>query len=166
MTRVSHRIERQTRKITWGRLLTLILSPVTLNAAESFERLAPAYKQLRYDENYQYGPVAVTVEYRIYSAKADEFTAAARRLRAGRLRDGALDWHVLMDIADPCRRVEFFIVESWLEHLRQHERVTRADKELQDHVNSFHNGPEPPRVSHFLFVDNPEAKSPKPNKEL
>ena len=54
MTRVSHRIERQTRKITWGRLLTLILSPVTLNAAESFERLAPAYKQLRYDENYQY----------------------------------------------------------------------------------------------------------------
>src|SRR5207249_2466782 len=54
MTRVSHRIKRQTRKITWGRLLTLILSPVTLNAAESFERLAPAYKQLRYDENYQY----------------------------------------------------------------------------------------------------------------
>ena len=116
--------------------------------------------------DHEHGPVAVTVEYRIDPAKTNEFTAAARRLRAERLRDGALDWHVLMDIADPCRRVEVFIVESWLEHLRQHERVTRADKELQDHVNSFHNGPEPPRVSHFLFRDNPEPKSPKPNKQV
>jgi len=116
--------------------------------------------------DHEHRRVAVTVEYRIDSAKADGFTAAARRLRAERLRDGALDWHVLMDIADPCRRVEVFIVESWLEHLRQHERVTHADKELQDQVNSFHNGPEPPRVSHFLFRDNPEAKSPKPNKQV
>ena len=50
------------------------------------------------------------------------------------------------------------MVESWLEHLRQHERVTMADKELQDQVNSFHTGAEPPRVSHFLFRDSPEIK--------
>jgi len=119
-----------------------------------------------HEVDHAHGPVAVTVDYHIDSAKADEFTTAARRLRSARLRDGALDWHVLMDIGDPSRRVEFFIVESWLEHLRQHERVTHADKELQDQVNSFHNGPVPPRVSHFLFRDYPEAKSPKPNKQV
>ena len=106
--------------------------------------------------NRDHGPVAVSVEYRIDPARANEFTAAARNLRSERLRDGALDWHLLMDIADPARRIEFFVVESWLEHLRQHERVTIADKELQALVNAFHLGPEPPRVSHFLFRDRPE----------
>src|SRR5205823_14526446 len=107
---------------------------------------------------HEQGPVAVTVEYRIDPLKADEFTAAARALRSARLRDGALDWHVLMDIADPARRIEVFVVDSWLEHLRQHERVTISDKEVQDRVNSFHTEPAPPRVSHFLFRDSPEVK--------
>jgi hypothetical protein len=102
------------------------------------------------------GPVAVSIEYRIDPARAREFTTAARKLRAERLRDGAFDWSLLMDIGDPGRRVEFFVVESWLEHLRQHERVTMADKELQDQVNAFHLGSEPPRVSHFFFTDAPE----------
>ena len=53
-----------------------------------------------------------------------------------------------------------------LEHLRQHERVTLADKELQDRVNSFNAGSEPPCVSHFFVRDNPEAKSPKPNNQV
>jgi Transmembrane secretion effector len=50
--------------------------------------------------------------------------------------------------------------------LRQHERVTFADKELQDHLNSLHAGPEPPRVSHFLFRDSPETQSIAPNKPV
>jgi hypothetical protein len=102
------------------------------------------------------GPVAVSIEYRIDPARARDFTAAATKLRAERLRDGAFDWSLLMDIGDPARRIEFFVVESWLEHLRQHERVTMADKELQDQVNAFHLGAEPPCVSHFVFTDAPE----------
>lgn len=105
------------------------------------------------------GPVAVSIEYRIDPARAADFTAAAKKLRAERFRDGAFDWNLLMDTAEPARRVEFFVVESWLEHLRQHERVTMADKELQDQVNAFHLGPEPPRVSHFFFADTPEKVS-------
>ena len=96
------------------------------------------------------GPVVVTVEYVIDPVKSAEFAAAARALSRVRLRDGALDWNLLTDISNPARQIEYFVVESWLEHLRQHERVTVADKELQDAVNSFHIHPEPPRVSHFL----------------
>ena len=105
-----------------------------------------------------YGPVVVTIEYQVEAKHADAFTRAARKFREQRLRDGALDWHLMVDTSNPRRHVEYFIVESWLEHLRQHERVTMADKELQDHLNSFHAGPEPPRVSHFLFTDSPEMK--------
>jgi len=33
--------------------------------------------------------------------------------------------------ADPRRHLEVFVVESWLEHMRQHERVTRSDLAIE-----------------------------------
>jgi len=40
-------------------------------------------------------------------------------------------------------------LDSWIEHLRQHERVTKADSALQAEVNRFHvEGA--PEVTHFL----------------
>jgi MFS family permease len=96
------------------------------------------------------GAAIVTIEYHIDPDDEAEFTAATRELRIGRLRDGALDWHLLADVSDPARFVEYFLVESWLEHLRQHERVTQEDKRVQDRVNAFHRGSKPPKISHFL----------------
>ncbi|MEJ0045636.1 MAG: MFS transporter [Rhodospirillales bacterium] len=39
---------------------------------------------------------------------------------------------------------------SWLEHLRQHERSTLADRDIQQQALAFHIGEMPPVVSHFL----------------
>jgi hypothetical protein len=36
--------------------------------------------------------------------------------------------------------IEIFLVSSWLEHQRQHHRVTSADQDLQARVVSFHKG--------------------------
>jgi hypothetical protein len=33
--------------------------------------------------------------------------------------------------------LETFLLDSWLEHLRQHKRVTNADRALQSHVLRF-----------------------------
>jgi Transmembrane secretion effector len=49
-----------------------------------------------------------------------------------------------------------FVVESWLEHMRQHERVTRSDLAIEAEVRKFHIGPDPPRVSHFISATSPE----------
>jgi len=54
------------------------------------------------------------------------------------------------DVADPARYLETFPVESWTEHLRQHERVMVSDREVQSRVNTFHTGKGPPVVSHLL----------------
>ncbi len=98
----------------------------------------------------QRGPVMVTIEYRIEPANRAEFVAAMQGMRRIRRRDGAFFWELFHDTADPGRVVECFMDESWLEHLRQHERVTVADQAVQARVMAFHIGGEPPRVSHLL----------------
>jgi hypothetical protein len=67
-----------------------------------------------------------------------------------RRRDGAIHWGVFQDMADPGRYVETFVVESWAEHLRQHERLTVSDRATQDRAEAFHTGPERPAVSHLI----------------
>jgi MFS family permease len=96
------------------------------------------------------GPVLITVEYRIEPARAQEFALAMQALRRIRRRDGALSWGLYEDVEHPGLMLESFVVESWLEHLRQHERVTHADHEDQALLQRFHIGPEAPRVRHLL----------------
>ena len=71
-------------------------------------------------------------------------------LRWERLRDGAMRWELFNDTANPQRYVETFLVESWVEHLRQHERVTRADRQAQEVARTFHVAGTPPMVSHLI----------------
>lgn len=101
------------------------------------------------------GPVMVTVEYRIDPARADEFAKIMhQQMRRIRRRDGAFMWELFNDIGDPDRMVECFMVESWFEHLRQHERVTVADREVIKKMQAFHLGSEPPRVTHLVAGRN------------
>jgi predicted MFS family arabinose efflux permease len=98
------------------------------------------------------GPVLVTVEYRIDPAKRRPFLAALDRLGRERRRDGAYRWGVFEDTAEPSRFVETFLVDSWLEHLRQHERVTNADRVLQTQVQRFQlEGT--PKVTHMIAAE-------------
>ena len=70
------------------------------------------------------GPVLVTVEYRIDPRDRAQFLAAMDQLGYERRRNGACGWGVFEDSASE-GMLETFLVESWLEHLRQRERVTR-----------------------------------------
>jgi MFS family permease len=94
------------------------------------------------------GPVLVSIEYRVDLKDREAFIAAVTRLARTRRRDGAYSWGVFQDTAHAGRFVETFLVDSWLEHLRQHERVTRADQALEDRVRSFTQ--EEPRVTHYI----------------
>jgi quinol monooxygenase YgiN len=94
----------------------------------------------------------VVVEYRIDPTQAEDFAEAMEDLKKLRRRDGAIRWGLYKDTADPGRYVETFVVESWVEHLRQHERVTKSDRLVQERVNAFHTGPEPPAVSHLIYA--------------
>ena len=70
--------------------------------------------------------------------------------RRSRLRQGALDWELEHDIADPRRYVERILDESWVEHLRRFDRSTNADMALRDRRLAFHVGENPPVVTRYV----------------
>ncbi len=96
------------------------------------------------------GPVMVTVEYRPREGMTDELLAAVEATRFSRRRTGASDWRVWVDAADPSRIVEQFIVASWTEHLRQHERVTVRDQQRLDAIRAMTDPDHPTTVTHWL----------------
>ena len=122
----------------------------------------PAVEELDSDR----GPVLVTIEYNIPLDQREAFLDAIQPLGQIRRRDGAFGWGVFEDVAAPGRYIEFFQHDSWLDHLRQHGRVTREDQRVQENVNRFHTGGEAPKVSHFVAgapsaaTDSPPASTP------
>ena len=96
------------------------------------------------------GPVLVTLEYRVRPERTDEFVAAMTELGRIRRRDGAYFWDLYEDLEDRGRFLETFTVGSWQEHLRQHERGTVADLDVERRVKEMHEGPGPPLARHLL----------------
>lgn len=99
------------------------------------------------------GPVLVTIEYRIDPNDRAAFLDALFALSDQRRRDGAFEWGVFEDAAEPGKFVETFLIASWVEHLRQHERVTHEGRELQERVQAFHKGQSPPAVAHLIAAE-------------
>jgi predicted MFS family arabinose efflux permease len=100
------------------------------------------------------GPVLVTVEYRIDFANRSEFLKAVTEMGRERKRDGAYAWGVFEDATDKERYCETFLIESWLEFQHLRERVTKADRVLEDRVRSLVS--KPAQVT-FLVASRPDA---------
>ncbi|CAN7718544.1 MFS transporter [Rhizobium sp. LjRoot258] len=103
------------------------------------------------------GPVLILIEYNVEKHHRTVFLHALDEMSHERRRDGAYGWGVTEDSADPQKIVEWFMVESWAEHLRQHKRVSNADADLQGQILAYHSGPDKPVVRHFLTINRPGA---------
>jgi MFS family permease len=97
------------------------------------------------------GPVLVTVRYVIDSAKARAFLDEIYRYQRIRRRDGATRWGIFYDTKAPNVYLETFVVDSWAEHERQHDRFTVADRELENRVLAY--AIEPTTVEHYIHAD-------------
>ncbi|MGY1424799.1 MFS transporter [Lysobacter sp. A289] len=97
------------------------------------------------------GPVLVTIEYRIALDQRVEFLRSMRLLGRSRRRDGAVQWGVAEDTTEPGTYLEYFLDASWVEHLRQHERVTEDEQVLQEQIMALLADPaKRPRVRHYV----------------
>ena len=93
------------------------------------------------------------LEYRVAAEMREAFFAAVWRLGRQRKRDGAYAWGLYEDAAHPERVLETFLVDSWLEHLRQHQRVTNADRVVEEHLRKLVR--EEPRITHYIARHRP-----------
>lgn len=98
------------------------------------------------------GPVMATVEYRVAPENRARFLKALYRYSRARRRDGAYDWRLFEDPAEDGKFVETFMTDSWLEHLRLHARVTKADR-LQEVIVQRLTIGNAYKATHLIEVD-------------
>jgi MFS family permease len=96
------------------------------------------------------GPIVVEIEYRVSQQKARAFYTTMLQLQAIRQRNGAYDWSIARDIADPELWIERYHCPTWLDYLRQRNRSTQSEREVQLKAIAFHLGPEPIKVHRML----------------
>jgi MFS family permease len=96
------------------------------------------------------GPVLVTVGYAVIREREAEFVEAIHQYGRIRRRDGAYRWGIYRDTEVADRYLEIFLVHSWAEHLRQHERQTQADGELERRLYGYIAGE--PEVRHLIYT--------------
>jgi hypothetical protein len=97
----------------------------------------------------------VTVEYAVLAERTAEFVDAMHEYGRVRRRDGAYRWAIFRDTELANRYLEIFLVNSWAEHLRQHERQTQADRTLESRINSCLSGE--PTVRHLIDTHGSET---------
>jgi MFS family permease len=96
------------------------------------------------------GPVLVTVVYFVDPDRVAEFMKTIHEYGRIRRRDGASRWGICRDLETPDRYLETFVVASWAEHVRQHDRLTRADSQLEDRLSKCIRGE--PSVRHLVYL--------------
>jgi predicted MFS family arabinose efflux permease len=83
------------------------------------------------------GPVLVTVDYELAPGQAQDFVELGTELRHLRRRTGATRWHLHRDLEDADLFTETFLVGSWQEHERQHERLQATDCAVLDQIDTL-----------------------------
>lgn len=115
------------------------------------------------------GPIAIELDYQVDPDNARHFYNVMLKLQRARLRNGAFDWSLSRDIADPAAWTERFHFPTWEDYLRQRSRFTHSDRRLQASADAFNRGDRSTRVRRYL--ERPfgsvrwRAASPDPHGE-
>ncbi len=83
------------------------------------------------------GPIVVELEYIVDPAQARGFYAVAQKLHGVRHRNGAFNWSLARDIADPAIWTERYHLPNWGDYLRMRGRYTQSDLDAQHAVEPF-----------------------------
>jgi hypothetical protein len=96
------------------------------------------------------GPVVITIEYRIRAEDVLEFLSAMEERKRIKRRDGARRWSLLRDLSDPELWIERYQSPTWLDYVRQNQRITQQDAIIGERIRALHRGPEKPLVRRLI----------------
>jgi hypothetical protein len=106
--------------------------------------------QIRLPVSGRSGPITVEVEYRVPEARARSFYRLIEAVQLCRKRNGAYGVSISRDLGDPEIWMERYHFPTWDEYLRQRDRMTTQERELQDQALAFHAGGNPVTARRFL----------------
>ena len=93
----------------------------------------------------------ITIEYnKIDPNLSDEFEQNVHEL--GRLlkSEGMAYWELFQDPADTGHYIEIRIADTWTDHMRQHEYVTKNVQVMEDRIRALIKDCPPPIISHYI----------------
>jgi MFS family permease len=112
------------------------------------------------------GPISVLVEYLIDEADVPEFLALMNERHRIRVRDGALHWTLMRDLADARLWLESYQTPTWVEYIRHNQRRTKADAANSDRLRALNRSGGPPAVRRRIVRQTrwfPDEGLPKPS---
>jgi MFS family permease len=160
--------------VIWGTIANTFGIPVTLSVA-SLALAATIIARKRYSitllDDLDFTPVSdhwslppelsvdlsqndsqalITIDYKIDPKLSDEFEQSVRELGRILKSEGMAYWELFQDTADIGHYIEIRIADTWTDHMRQHERVTKNVQVTEDRIRELiKNGPQP-IISHYI----------------
>lgn len=99
-------------------------------------------------------PIIVTVAYHVTHNNTTAFLDSMSRLRAVRLRLGAVNWSLQQEIENPERWVERFVGKNWEEQKRRPKRYSHHDNDIRLQAAAFDENHAPKYT--YMVIRNPE----------
>lgn len=96
------------------------------------------------------GPILIAIEFEIDKTDLRKFLIIMAERKRIRRRDGALDWTLAQDLANPEIWIERFEVPTWVDYVRFHSRTTVADGRVSELLQALHKGAWPPLVRRMI----------------
>lgn len=131
-------------------LVGLALPVPTVEKAEAEMEERRADPEVNMDLTLRSGPIVIEVDYRVKLDQARDYYAAMLDLRRARLRSGAFDWSLSRDIAEPELWTERYHCPTWGDYLRQRDRATQSDLEIERRAALYDHSPGGRRVRRRL----------------
>jgi MFS family permease len=161
--------------VTWGIIANTIGIPITLSVA-SLALAATIITRKRYsttvvddldmtpagsdywplpphlsiDPANTEGQALVTIDYKIDPILTEEFEKNVLKLGSVLKSEGMSYWKLFQDPADNSHYLEIRIADTWSDHMRQHERVTKNVKLMEDRIRELLRDCPQPIVTHYV----------------
>ena len=93
----------------------------------------------------------ITIEYNKIDAKlSDEFQRNVHELGRMLKSEGMAYWELFQDPADKGHYIEIRIADTWTDHMRQHEYVTKNVQDMENRIRELIKDSPQPIISHFI----------------
>jgi len=93
----------------------------------------------------------ITIEYNKIDPKlSDEFQRNVHELGRMLKSEGMAYWELFQDPADKGHYIEIRIADTWTDHMRQHEYVTKNVQDMENRIRELIKDSPQPIISHFI----------------